>query len=384
MGLLDYYKQFEDIDEGEYNARLRERRRREKALALEHVPVLDLSSTEWPEFPNAEVVGASVYTARGRINGYPDKHATGLRRTLAERHYIKTDQIVLGNGATELLQAAAYLLLSTGDEMVLPWPSYPLYQVIALRASGRPVAVDLDRGRVDLEALLAAVTPRTRAITICNPNDPTGTYLRSDELGAFLGRVPDSVYVLLDEAFIQFQDAEDEDAGLKLVEAFPHLLVFRTFSKAYGLSGLRAGYVVGSPASASILNALAPVLGVNALTQAAVAQALKVGDRELERRRQSVIEERARVLDGIRPLPVDATETQANFIWMRAHGLTGIELATRLEQARVRVAPGGPLGDDDHVRATIRSANATDRLLAALEQVLGRADGAGHAPARAG
>jgi len=138
MGLLDYYRQFEDMEESEYNRLLRERRAREKALALEEVPRLDLSGTEWPEYPSAEVVQASVYTARGRINGYPDGHATALRRALAERHGIKSDQIVIGNGATELLQTAAYLLLSQGDELITPWPSYSLYPVIALRAGARP------------------------------------------------------------------------------------------------------------------------------------------------------------------------------------------------------------------------------------------------------
>jgi histidinol-phosphate aminotransferase len=370
MGLLDYYRQFEDIDESEFNRMLRERRAREKALALEHVPPLDLSSNEWPEFPNADVVQASVYMARGRINGYPDSHATAIRRALAERHYIRSEQIVVGNGAGELLQAAAHLLLSQEDELVMPWPSYLLYPVIAMRAGGRSVPVDLVDGRADPQALLAAVTERTRVIVICNPNDPTGTYIESGVIGDLLSRLPDHVHVLLDEAFIQFQDVEEEDAALKLVEAFPRLLVFRTFSKVYGLSGLRAGYAVGSPAAASLLGALAPVLGVNALTQAAVAHALKVGDRDVARRRAAVIEERTRLADGLRDLPVSAPESQANFVWLRAQGMDGAELVKRLEQARVHVAPGGPLGDGDHVRAAIRDRAATDRLLWALRQAV--------------
>jgi histidinol-phosphate aminotransferase len=370
MGLLDYYRQFEDMDESEYNRLLRERRAREKALALEEVPRLDLSGTEWPEYPSAEVVQASVFTARGRINGYPDHHATALRRALAERHNIKSDQIVLGNGATELLQTAAYLLLSRGDELITPWPSYSLYPVIALRAGARPVPVDLRDGYADPDALLSAVTERTRVLVLCNPNDPTGTYLDSQTLGSLLSTLPEHVHVLLDEAYIQFQDVEDEDAGLRLVEAFPRLLVFRTFSKAYGLSGLRAGYVIGSPASSSLLGALAPVLGVNALTQAAIAQALKLGDREIEGRRRMVIEQRRRLQEALAELPLSAPPSQANFVWMRATTIGGSELVKRLDQARVHVAPGGPLGDDDHVRAAIGNAAATERLLWALHQAL--------------
>jgi histidinol-phosphate aminotransferase len=370
MGLLDYYRQWEDMGESEYNAILRERRAREKARALEEVPRLDLSSTEWPEYPHAEVVQASVYTARGRINGYPDGHATGLRRALAERHGIKSDQIVIGNGSTELLQTAAYLLLSQGNELITPWPSYSLYPVIALRAGARPIPVDLSEGRADPDALLAAVNERTRVLTLCNPNDPTGTYLDSQTVGALLSRLPEHVHVLLDEAYIQFQDVEDEDAALRLVEAFPRLLVFRTFSKVYGLSGLRAGYVVGSPAASSLLGALAPVLGVNVLTQAAVAQALKLGDREIEGRRRMVVEQRRRLQEALRELPVGAPESQANFVWLRANEVGGSDLARRLEQARVRVAPGGPLGDDDHVRVAIGNSAATERFLWALSQAL--------------
>jgi histidinol-phosphate aminotransferase len=370
MGLLDYYRQWEDMGESEYNQILRERRAREKALALEEVPRLDLSGTEWPEYPSAEVVQASVFTARGRINGYPDGHATGLRRALAERHGIKSDQIVIGNGATELLQTAAYLLLSQGDELITPWPSYSLYPVIALRAGARPIPVDLTNGRADPDALLAAVNDRTRVLVLCNPNDPTGTYLDSQTVGAFLSRLPEHVHVLLDEAYIQFQDVEDEDATLRLVEAFPRLLAFRTFSKAYGLSGLRAGYVVGSPAASSLLGALAPVRGVNVLTQAAVAQALKLGDREIAGRRRMVIEQRRRLQEALRELPIEAPESQTNFVWMRPTTIGGVELANRLEQARVHVAPGGPLGDDDHVRVAIGNGAATERLVWALHQAL--------------
>src|SRR5438132_2446168 len=134
MGMLDYYRQFEDMEESEVNAALRERRAKEKALALEHVPVLDISGTEWPDLPNADVVGASVYRARGRLNGYPDHLATAVKRMLAERHYIRGEQIAFGNGAADLLRTAAYLLAERGSDLICPWPSYELYPSIAARA----------------------------------------------------------------------------------------------------------------------------------------------------------------------------------------------------------------------------------------------------------
>src|SRR3954454_21775480 len=358
VGLLDYYRQFDDLDEEVINRELRARRAREKALALERVRTIDLSSTEWPDFPNSEIMNAAIYAARGRVNGYPDRHATIVREALAERHGVQPEQIVVGNGAAELLQLATMVLLE-GGELVSPWPSYPLYPLMAQRAGGRPVAVESG-------SVVEAVTDRTRVVVLCNPNDPTGTYMSSDELGALLGSLPEHVHVFLDEAFIQFQDVEEEDACLRLVDAFPRLLVFRTLSKIYGLSGLRAGYVVVSTAAGDVLSALAPALGISVLTQAGVAQALKIGDAEIARRRSLVIEQRARVLDALHDMPVDAPASQANFVWLHAAGLTGAQLTGAMEKAGVIVAPGGPLGADDHVRASVRGAAATDRLLQAL------------------
>src|SRR4051812_42495172 len=194
MGLLDYYRQFDDVDEEVVNRRLRERRAREKALALERVPTIDLSSSEWPDFPNSEIVNASIAAARGRVNGYPDRHATRVREMLAARHGVQPEQIVVGNGAAELLQLATMALLR-GGELVSPWPSYPLYPLMAQRAGGRPVPVESGE-------LPDAVTGRTRVVVICNPNDPTGTYIPSGELASLLGSLPEHVHVLLDEAYI--------------------------------------------------------------------------------------------------------------------------------------------------------------------------------------
>jgi histidinol-phosphate aminotransferase len=367
MGLLDYYRQFDDLDEEVINKALRERRAKERALALERVQVIDLSSSEWPDFPNSEIVNASIAAARGRVNGYPDRHATIVREALAKRHEVQPEQIVVGNGAAELLQLATMLLLDRG-ELISPWPSYPLYPLMAQRAGGRPVPVE-----PTTEAILAAVNDRTRLVVLCNPNDPTGTYMRSEAVAELIGSLPEHVHVFLDEAYIQFQDVEPVDACLRLVDAFPRLLVFRTFSKIYGLSGLRAGYAVGSTASGDVLSALAPALGISVLTQAGLAQALKIGDPEIARRRALVIEQRTRFLRALHDLPVDAPESQANFVWLHAAGLTGAQLTGALERAGVIVAPGGPLGADDHVRASIRGAAATDRLLTALTAATGGA-----------
>jgi histidinol-phosphate aminotransferase len=361
VGFRDYYRQFDDIDEAALNLERRERRRQEKEAALALAPDIDLSGTEWPDLPHSEIVNAAIARARGYVQRYPDRHATTVRRLLADRHGLSPDQIALGNGAAELLHSAALALLSPGDELVTSWPSYPLYPLMAAHAGATPVPVEDGN-------IAAAVNERTKAIVICNPNDPTGSYVSSSDLRDLLAALPDHVTALLDEALVHFQDAEDLDACLRLVEQFPRLLVVRTFSKIYGLSGLRAGYAVSS--DSHLLAAVAPVLGINALTQAAVEYALRSGDAEIERRRQAVSRERTVLTDQLRDLGVDVADSQANFLWIRVRDMSGDQLANSLRKQGVIVAPGGPLGEDNHIRASIRTEAATNRLLRAIENAL--------------
>jgi histidinol-phosphate aminotransferase len=341
---------------------------RNGSAALERY-VFDLSTTEWAETPDYDVINAAVFAARGSVNGYPDHSAGRVRKLLAERHALAADQFVLGNGAGNLLQTAALTLLSPEDDLVTPWPSYPLYPLMARRAGARPVPVPLDDGQVDVEALLAAVNERTRVVAICNPNDPTGTYMCSDFLAELLSQLPERVYVFLDEAIVHFQACEDEDACLRLVEDFPRLVVFRSFSNAYGLSGFRAGYAVGSRQSAQLLDSLAPVLGVNTLTQAAVECALQRCDSELARRRDLVTEQRRCVDDALAQLALEVPQSEAHFVWIRVIGMSSIELASAFQRAGVVVFPGSALGDPEHVRVSLKSAAATDRFLTVLAEI---------------
>ena len=361
MGFRDYYRQFDDIDEAALNVERRERRRQEKQAALERAPDIDLSGTEWPDLPHSEIVNAAIARARGFVQRYPDRHATAVRRLLGDRHGLSPDQIALGNGAAELLQSAALALLSEGDELVMPWPSYPLFPLMAAHARAIPVPVT-DGPLTD------AAGDRTKAVVICNPNDPTGSYLPSGELREVLSALPEDLPVLVDEALIHFQDTEDLDACLRLVDEFPRLLVVRTFSKIYGLSGLRAGYAVSS--DSHLLAAVAPVLGINEMTQAAVEYALRRGDAEVDRRRQAVARERQVLTEQLRELGADVTDSQANFLWIRVRELSGDQLANGLRQQGVIVAPGGPLGEDHHIRAAVRDEAASNRLLRAIENVL--------------
>jgi histidinol-phosphate aminotransferase len=240
MGILDHYRQFEGMSDEEVSAALRAEADERRRKALARVERLDLSSTTWPEYPPHTVVNAITYVARRGLHRYLDG-STELRAELAARHDVPAERIVVGDGAAQLLSSAAQSLISPGEELITPWPSYPLYPLMARRAHGKAVPVQ----GFSIDAILAAVTDRTRVVAICNPNDPTGELLQVAELRRLLDALPERVVVLLDEALRDFADAEPLDATLALLEDHPRALVFRSFSKAWGLAGLRCGFAIG-------------------------------------------------------------------------------------------------------------------------------------------
>ncbi len=366
MGLLDYYKQFEAMSEEEVNAGLREEAAERRRKALTRVETLDLSHTTWPELPHQQIVNAITYVARRGLHHYPHLRGTELRNALAERHGVDPERLVLGNGAAELLTAATRALISPGQQLLTRWPSYPLYPLMARRAHGQAVRVE---GGVD-ELLAAAASTDVRAIAIASPNDPTGELFPVAELERLLAGLPQGIAVLLDEALVDFSDAQPQESSLRLLEQHPRLLVFRTFSKAWGLAGLRIGYVVGGPGSGELLSELEPDLGVAELSQAGALEALTNCSDVLARRTATVREERRRVTDAMRGMGFDVTDSQANFLWAAHPQLPGAELAARLAQTGILVAAGDALGEPNHVRIALRSAPASDRLLDALAKSL--------------
>jgi histidinol-phosphate aminotransferase len=367
MGLLDYYRQFEGMSDAEVSAQLRARADERRRRALARIEPLDLSATTWHEFPLPDVVAAITYAARRGINRPPDPHSRELRREIGHRHGLEADRVAVGNGASELLVSAARELIEPGDELITPWPSYPLYPLMARWAGGRAVPVD---GGDDPEALLAAVTDRTRVLAVCNPNDPTGAYLETDRLRELLGRLPDRVTVLLDEALGDFVDAEPPGAALRLLDDFPRLLMFRTFSKAYGLAGMRCGYALGGPGSEPLIERLHPPLGISDLVQAGALDALQKCGPLVARRREAVVAERGRAMEALADLAVDVFPSQANFLWLRARGLHGHELSARLGRSRLIVHLGSEVGSPDHIRVALQSRAATDRLVEALRRAV--------------
>jgi histidinol-phosphate aminotransferase len=364
--MFRHYRQFEGMTEREVSEELRAESAERKRRALARVEPIDLSGTTWPEYPPSTVVNAITYAARRGLHRYLDRHATALRSELAHALGVDRERLVVGDGAAQLLGAAAQALLEPLDELVTPWPSYGLYPIIARRARGHAVPVD----GFGAQTVLRAVNERTRLVALCNPNDPTGQLMGVDELRSLLVALPERVVVLLDEALRDYVDAEPRDAALALVDEFPRLLVFRTFSKAWGLAGLRVGYAVGGPGAEPLLEQLEPELGLNELAQAGALEALRHASGVVAGRAAMVAAQRTRLVDALRELDVDVALSQANVLWLRAEGVEGADLAHRLERHGVIVAPGAPLGDGERVRVAVHRPEAGDRLLRALELAL--------------
>jgi histidinol-phosphate aminotransferase len=358
VGLRDHYRQYRAMTPREAADDVREQAGRRRSAALERVQPLDLSATTWPQLPPSAVVNAVTYAARRGLHRAPDPTAAALSGELRQRLGLTTGRVVVGNGAAQLLGAAVAALVGPGDELVTPWPAYPLPAMAARRAGGSAVAVT---GRQPA-ALLEALTPRTRVVALCNPNDPTGAWLDRDAVGELLDGVGQRVVVLIDEALAEYAP----DSAVELVQRHPRLLVVRTFSKAWGLAGLRVGYAVGGPDSEPLLERIAPELGVGELGQAGALEALRSTGAQLRRRVQGVRAQRERLAAALAQLGIDVPPSAANVLWLRAPGLDGAQLAGRLRAAGVIVADGAPLGDPARVRVAVHDAAASDRLLAAL------------------
>jgi histidinol-phosphate aminotransferase len=250
------------------------------------------------------------------------------------------------------------------DELVTAWPSYPLYPLLARRSHGHAVPVP----GFGAERLLEAINERTRIVVVCNPNDPTGELMSLEELDHLLSELPERVVTLLDEALVDFADRMPSDGSLGLLERHERLLVFRTLSKAWGLAGLRCGYVIGPPDSAALLQQLEPDLGVDELAQAGALEALRSTEARVARAIDTVRTQRERVVEALRDTPVEVQASQANVLWMRAPGLDGAELTRRLELHGVIVQPGGTIGEPDFIRVSVHLPQHAERLMHALEQ----------------
>jgi histidinol-phosphate aminotransferase len=337
--------------------------------AIAAAGIAQLASNESPRPPHPQVVEAIARTAAA-MNRYPDPDATLLRQRLADRYETDPSRVAVGNGSCEILLAAAEALCEPGAEILFSWPAFSMYPYLSALTGAREIRVPLGEGDVhDLEAMAAEVTAATQLLLVCNPNNPTATHIPAAEIAAFCERLPTHVTVILDEAYVEFQTDDDPDATLDLLADFPNLVVLRTFSKVYGLAGLRVGYAIGSPSFRAAVDAVRQPFSVNALAQAAGAEAILHQDDVLDRV-EATIAERLRVEEGLGEIGLASSATQANFSWIDLGDAEEAAVVAGLAERQIAVRPGTPLGGPGHIRVSYGTAAENDRFLRGLSEIL--------------
>lgn len=334
-----------------------------------------LASNEFP-LPPFDEVKAAVSAALDELNRYPDGHCADLRAALAAHYGRPPEEIAVGNGSCELLLLLGQALLEPGDEVVFAQPSFSLYPTICRLHGAREVAVPLRDFAHDLPAMAAAVTAHTKMLIVCNPNNPTGTYVAVAALAELLDDVPDDVLVVLDEAYNEFVTDEDWQDSLDLQRMHPNVLILRTFSKIYGLCGLRVGYGIAPPAVREALDKVRQPFNVNRLAQVAATEALRHQDQVLIRRRQNAdlraVMRRELTAIGRRTIP-----SEANFMLVDIEGLCHPQerVCAALMSLGAIVRDGNALGCPGWARVSVGTREEIDfflRQLQSLEAESGR------------
>lgn len=327
------------------------------------IPAADafkLSSNENP-FPTHPAIAAAI--AASSVNRYPDGAATALRARLAERLGVTVDEVHVGAGSVSILIQLIQAACAPGDEVVYAWRSFEAYPGLVTVAGATSVRVpNLPGGRHDLDAMAAAVGPRTRVVIVCTPNNPTGSMVTAAEFDAFMARVPDDVLVILDEAYREFVTDPHTVDGVDVIERYPNLVLVRTFSKAFGLAGLRVGYAAGAEYLMDAARATAIPLQVTEPAQRAALAALDV-EAELLEQVAVIVGRRERVVAGLRDAGWPVPDPHGNFVWLAAGEETGA-VAELLERHGIvgRVFAGEgvrvTVGEEDSVRNLLDAARA--------------------------
>ena len=321
---------------------------------------IKLASNETTQGPLPSVRDA-IAAAVGGVNRYPDIRATALVESLAKKFGVATENVAVGNGSVALCQEVVQITCGPGDEVVFAWRSFEAYPIITRVAGATPVQVPLTADHVhDLDAMLAAITDRTRLIFVCNPNNPTGTVVQREKLEAFLDAVPSNILVVLDEAYFEYTRPEssgNHTDGVELARGRRNVIVLRTFSKAYGLAGLRVGYGIGDPDVVAALSKVRIAFAVSTVAQQAALASLEASA-ELLARTEALIVERDRVRDALVAGGFDVGPSQSNFVWLPLAESSG-EFAARAAERGVLLRAYG----NDGVRVTIGDPHENDAFL---------------------
>jgi histidinol-phosphate aminotransferase len=333
-------------------------------------PVAMLASNESP-YPPLPAVVEAVTKVLGGLNRYPDPTNAALRKKLSDVHGVPANRIAIGNGSCDILLAAGDALLEPGAELVYAWPSFSVYPHLSAASGARAIEVPLDRDhRHQLEKMREEITAATRLVIVCNPNNPTGTALPIEDIAEFVRSVPSHIAVILDEAYVEFNVLQDPDESVQLLERHPNLVLLRTFSKVYGLCGLRVGYALcGSEAFKTAVDQVRQPFFCNAAAQAAAIEALNHQD-EVTKRVERNLAERMALEDGLRALGLKPAESQANFVWVDVDEEDESVVMQGLAKSNVLVRAGGALGRPGALRVTVGTQTENERFLEALAPLL--------------
>jgi len=322
-----------------------------------------LSANENPLGPSPLAV-AAVEREAARIHLYPDGGSTALREALGRSHGVAPNQIVVGNGADELIALIATAAFEPGDEVVVPMPSFEPYEISARLAGARVIASPLRGYDADLPDVLRRITDRTKAVMLCSPHNPATTIIRRGPLLELLNALgPDSPLVVLDQAYIDFCDDPDHPDGIRLLEQYPRLIVLRTFSKIAGLAGLRVGYAVASAATIDRFNRVRAPYNVNRLGQVAALAALE-DHTHAEKTRKLVLEERAYLSAELTKRGYAFPASYANFLLVAVPDAPG--LRARLMREGILVRDGAGVGFPGHLRFAVGLRETNEKLLSLL------------------
>ena len=321
-----------------------------------------VSSNENP-FPPLPGVVAAITDTASTVNRYPNFASDSLVAALAERHGISPECIALGTGSVAVLAQTITAVAGAGDEVVVAWRSFEAYPILVQLSGATLVKVALRSDLThDIEAMARAVTPATRLLVVCTPNNPTGTVVTEAELTELISSVPSDVLIAIDEAYVEFVHESVRLPSLELVRAHENVMVLRTFSKAYGLAGLRVGYAVASPRIAAALRKAQLPFGVSSLAERAALSSL-ANEHELLRRVKILTSERERVLGELRAAGVEVIPSQANFVWLPLKD-RALQFGRYLEEQGIVARPF----DGDGVRVTVAEPPANDAFVkAAIE-----------------
>ena len=330
--------------------------------------VIKLASNENPLGPSKRALDA-LAEAVASVHHYPDGNAFYLRNAVAAFHGVGPEQLLFGAGSSDVLQILGETYISPGDHIVYPQQSFVVYSLMAAIFDAR-ISTPLMRAHTyDLEAIAAAVTDETKLVLIANPNNPTGTYVTKTQLDAFFDAIPSSPLVVLDEAYFEYVDRDDYPDGLDYLRAGRNVIVTRTFSKAYGLAGLRVGYGIASPEVVEMMNRARPPFNVNSLAQVAALAALEDVE-HVTRSREVNAAGMAYLTAALARLGLAYVPSVANFLLVHL-GRDGRSVTEALTRRGVIVRPMHAYAYPQSVRVTVGTAAQNQRFIAALAEVLG-------------